>query len=443
MHILSIGINHNTAPVHLRERLAFSEDQVRAALARQSHNHVIETRAITEMLIISTCNRTEIYAASSRKLFAELEAFFADARGLPVSEFHAHLYRHTDMDAVQHLFKVSAGLDSLVLGEPQILGQVTRSLELARGVGAAGPLLSRLFQAAIHSGKRVRTETAIGRSPASVSSLAAGLCERAVQDLSSAHIVILGAGEMAELAVEALRKRGAQQLTVINRTLERAHALADRWNAEADTFENIETALRRADILISSTGAPHTIIQAEMVAAAMIHRSSRPLVLIDIAVPRDIDAETALIPNVSLHDIDNLNAHLDQALSSRAAEVPHVEAILAEEVAKFLDYFRSLDMFPLIIDMRDRAEAIRREELAKTLRRMPDLTDFEREKIEALTQSLVKKLLDNPTRRLRAEASCPHAPEYATVARTLFGLPGGDGLCGLSGSTCPISTATD
>jgi len=443
MHILSIGINHTTAPVHLREKLAFSEEQVRAALARQSHDHVIEVPAIAEMLIISTCNRTEVYAASNRRSFAELEAFVADARGVAVSEFHAHLYRHADMEAVGHLFNVAAGLDSLVLGEPQILGQVTRALELARGVGATGPLLSRLFQAAIHAGKRVRTETAISRSPASVSSLAAGLCERSVQDIRTAQIVILGAGEMAELAVEALRKRGAERLTVVNRTLERAHALADRWNAAADTFENLESVLVRADILISSTGAPHTIIHAEMVAAAMAQRPGRPLVLIDIAVPRDIDDETAHVPNVRLHDIDNLNAHLEQSLALRAAEVPHVEAILAEEVDKFIEYFHSLDMLPIITDMHERAEIIRSEELARTLRRLPDLTDTERERIEALTQALVKKLLDQPTRRLRAEATCPHAPEYATVTRTLFGLKGGNGLCGLSGSTCPISTATD
>jgi glutamyl-tRNA reductase len=443
MHILTIGISHSTAPIHLRERLAFNEEQARAALARQSHDHQVEVRVLAEMLIVSTCNRTEVYAASSRKSFAGLEAFLADARGVPVGEFHAHLYRHADVEAVRHLFEVAAGLDSLVLGEPQILGQVTRALELARGVGASGPLLSRLFQSAIHAGKRVRTETAIGRSPASVSSLAAGLCERSVHNLHQAQIVILGAGEMAELAVEALRKRGAQQLTVVNRTLERAHALADRWSAAVDTFENLESALVRADILISSTGAPHIIIHPQMVAAAMAQRPQRPLMLIDIAVPRDIDDETASIPNVRLHDIDNLNAHLEQSLASRAAEVPHVQAILAEEVDKFLDYFHSLDMLPLITGMRERAEMIRRDELAKTLRRMPDLTDLERERIEALTQSLVKKLLDQPTRRLRAEATCPHAPEFATVTRTLFGLEDGSGLCGFSGAACPVSTAAD
>jgi glutamyl-tRNA reductase len=444
MHILSIGLNHTTTPVHLRERLAFSEEQVRAALARQSHaDDEIGVRSFAEMLIVSTCNRIEIFTTSSHKSFAGLEAFLADARGVPVSEFHTHLYRHADAEAVRHLFKVAAGLDSLVLGEPQILGQVTHALELARGMGATGPLLSRLFQAAIHAGKRVRTETTISRSPASVSSLAAGLCERSVQDLRSAHIVILGAGEMAELAVEALRNRGAGKLTVVNRTLERAHSLADRWNAAADTFENLESILVQADILISSTGAPHTIIHYEMVEAAMAQRTGRPLLLVDIAVPRDIDVAVAGLPNVLLHDIDHLNAHLEQSLARRAAEIPQVELILTEEVDKFLDYFHSLDMLPLITGMREQAEVIRRGELAKTLRRLPDLTDAERERVEALSQALVNKLLDSPTRRLRAEVSCPHAPEYATVTRTLFGLEGGSGLCDFSGSACPVSTAAD
>lgn len=437
MHILTLGLNHTTAPIHLRERLAFHEDEVRATLATG-----LVPAALAEIIILSTCNRTEIYAASSHKSFVDLEAFLADACGVPVREFHQYLYRLVDADVVSHLFNVASGLDSLVLGEPQILGQVTRALELSRGAGAIGPLLSRLFQSAIHAGKRARTETAISRNAASVSSLAAGLCEDSVRDIRTAQIVILGAGEMAELAVEALRKRGAAQITVINRTLERAHALADRWNAGADTFENLETALTRADILIASTGAPHIIIYPEMVSAAMAQRPARPLVLIDIAVPRDIDDSTAHIPNVRLHDIDNLNIHLEQSLAERAAEVPHVEAILAEEVDKFLDYFHSLDMLPLITGMRQRAETIRRDELEKTLRRMPDLSQAERERIDALTQSLVKKLLENPTRRLRSEATCPHAPEYATVARTLFGLSE-EGLCSFSGHSCPVSAATD
>ena len=426
MHILSIGLNHTTAPIELRERLAFNEEQVRAALSRLSCGHANTTGEMKEMVIISTCNRIEIFVASNYTSISGLEAFLSDARGVPAEELHPYLYHYTDVEAVRHLLDIAAGLDSLVLGEPQILGQVTRALELARGIGACGPLLSRLFQAAIHAGKRARTETAISRNPASVSSLAAGLCERSVHDIKKAHIVVLGAGEMAELAVEALRKRGAQKLTVVNRTLEHARTLAERWNAEANTFENMDKALSRADIVISSTGAPHTIIQKELVEAIMGERPERPLMLIDIAVPRDIDSGVANIPNVRLHDIDNLNAHLEHSLAERESEVPQVEAILDEEEDKFIKFLSSLDMLPIITDMHQQAEAIRQAELNKTLRRLPDLNEAERARIEALTQALVKKLLDVPTNRLRAQANTPDAPEYANVARTLFGLSAGD-----------------
>ena len=440
MRILCLSLNHTNAPVSLREKLTFSEDAIRSALSRLSCGQM--ESSITEMIILSTCNRIEIYAASSKSAFTELEAFLSDARGVALHEFHSHLVRFKDMDAVRHLFDVAAGLDSLVIGEPQILGQITRDLELARGQNAAGPTLNRLFQAAIHAGKRARTETAISRNPASVSSLAASLSERVVRKISDARVVILGAGEMAELAVEALRKRGAQNILVVNRTLERAHALTQRWDAQATTFENLDTALLSADIVIASTGAPHTLISPEMVRDAMLHRSERPLVLIDIAVPRDIDPEVADIPHVKLYDMDSLNAQLEDSLTSRMSEVPQVKIILEEELAGFESYLKSLGILPIIAEIRQQAETIRTTELEKTLRRMPDLKEHERERIEALTQSLVKKLLDQPTRRLRNESACPHAPEYATVARTLFGLQS-DGLCGFSGEACPISVAAD
>jgi len=440
MQILCLGLNHKTAPLNQRERLVFSEGALRAALARLGCGEGIGS--VAEMVILSTCNRIEIYAASSQPAFSELEAFLSETRNVPADELRPHLYRHKGSDAIHHLLKVAAGLDSLVLGESQILGQVTRALELARGVGAAGPLLSRLFQAAIHAGKRARTETAISRNPASVSSLAASVAEKAVGNLKTANVVMLGAGEMAELTVEALRKRGVERIQVINRTLERARGLAQRWGAESATFESLEKSLADADILIASTGAPHTLVSAEMVRTAMAERQ-RALVLIDIAVPRDIEAACGDVPGVRLYDIDSLNATLETSLAERAAEVPHVEAILAEEKAKLMDFLSSLDMLPLITDMRQQAEIIRRAELNKTLRHLPDLTEAERARVEALTQALVKKLLDSPTNRLRAEATCPHAPEYATVARTLFGLKSGSGLCGFSGNECSISTAAD
>ena len=440
MPILCLGLNHTTTPIKLREQLSLNDDAIRSALSRLACGHL--SSSITELVILSTCNRIELYAASSELAFMELEAFLSEICDVPADEFRAYQYRLQDLGVAQHLFDVAAGLDSLVLGEPQILGQIVHALELSRGQNLAGPLLNRLFQAALHAGKRVRTETGISRNPASVSSLAAAMAEQVVQPIVDAQVVILGAGEMAELAVEALRKRGVKRILVINRTLERAHALADRWNAQAATFENIDAALVSADILISSTGAPHTILSAEMVRQAMEERERRPLFLIDIAVPRDIDPDTANIPNVKLYDIDNLNAKLEHSLAERMEQVPQVRSILEEEIHEFAEYLKSLDMLPIIADIRQQAEAIRQEMLEKTLRRLPDLTEVERERIEALTLALVKKILHAPTHRLRSEATCPHAPEYAAVARTLFGLQK-DGLCSLSGQSCPIPTAAD
>jgi glutamyl-tRNA reductase len=438
MHIYCLGLNHNTTPIELREQFSLSEDAIRSALARLACGHL--SASIAELVIISTCNRTELYAASSHMAIAELEVFLSDASGVPANQF-SHAYRYEDLNVARHLFEVAAGLDSLVIGEPQILGQIVRSLELSRGQNMAGPLLNRLFQAAIHAGKRAHTETAISRNPASVSSLAASLAERVVHPIAEAQVVILGAGEMAELAVEALRKRGAQKILVVNRTLERAHTIADRWDAQITTFENLDSALVSADILISSTGAPHTILSAEMVKHAMQARAQRPLALIDIAVPRDIDPDAANIPHVKLYDIDSLNEKLESALAERMAEVPQVKSILDEEIKEFSEYMKSLEMIPIISDIRQQAEGIRKEMLEKTLRRLPNLTEAERARIEAMTQALIKQILHAPTNRLRAEASCPHAPEYAAVARTLFGLQS-EGLCGFSGQACPIS-ATD
>ena len=424
MHIHCLGINHTTASISLRERLAFTEDSLRAALARLGCGGM--ENSFNELVILSTCNRTEIYAVSDRIEADDLELLLAETRRIPVEEFQPHLYHHIDEDVVHHLLRVASGLDSLVLGEPQILGQVTGALELARGAGSSGPLLSRLFQSAIHAGKRARTETHIARNPASVSSLAASLAERSVRNLAKAQIVILGAGEMAELAVEALRKRGAVKVLVLNRTLEKAETLAKRWQAEASTFERMGEALSAADVLIASTGAPHTIIHPGIVERIMLERPTRPLVMIDIAMPRDIDSLCNEIPNVNVYDMDSLHTRLEHSLAEREAEIPKVETILRQEQASFMAYFNSLDMLPLIAEVHQQAEAIRQAELQKTLRRLPDLSDTERARVEALTMALVKKLLDAPTNRLRAQANTPTAPEYAQVARTLFGLSATD-----------------
>lgn len=424
MHIHCLGINHTTASVGLRERLAFNDDSLRAALARLGCGGMADS--FSELVILSTCNRIELYAVSPRLDPDILKLFLSEVRGVPADEFTPHLYHYCDEDAIRHLLQVASGLNSLVLGEPQILGQVTNALEQARGAGSSGPLLSRLFQRAIHAGKRARTETHIARNPASVSSLAALLAEKSVHNITDAQVVILGAGEMAELAVEALRKHGAAKVLVLNRTLERAEILAKRWQADVSTFERLDDALIAADVLVSSTGAPHTIINPGMVERIMEVRPSRPLVMIDIAVPRDVDPGCNNLPGVTVHDIDSLHARLEHSLAEREAEVPLVEAILNEEASKFMEFFKSLDMLPLIADLRRQAEAIRQAELNKTLRRLPDLNEVERARIAALTQALVKKLLDTPTNRLRAQANTPNAPDYAEVTRTLFGLSTGD-----------------
>jgi glutamyl-tRNA reductase len=421
MHLYCLGLNHASASLSLLEQLALTEEATRSALARLSH--LGEPTPISELVVVSTCNRVELYAASSQAVFDKLEALLSEVSEVPISKFDRHLYKLTDLEAAGHLLDVAAGLDSLVVGEPQILGQVTRSLELARAQNMAGPILNQLFQSAIHAGKRVRTETEIGRNPATVSSLAASLAERTVRHMSEAQVVILGAGEMAELAVGALRKRGAKRIIVVNRTLGHAQALAQRWEAQATTYEHLDDLLASADILLSSTGAPHFMVSAPMVDHAMQLRSERPLVLIDIAVPRDIDPEVSKIPRVRLYDMDSLGDQVEHSRAQRMAEVPRVTAILEDELSKFSEYLESLKMLPLIVDLRKQAEAIRQMELEKTLRRLPDLTDAERMGIAAMTEALVQKLLDSPTRRLREQAALPHASEMAAIARTLFDLP--------------------
>jgi len=391
-------------------------------------------------VILSTCNRTEFYTASDQVDFHELEILLSDITGVPIADFQPSLYKLANEEVVDHLYRVAGGLDSQVVGEPQILGQVTQSLELALGCGSYGPMLSSLFRAVIVAGKRVRTETAISRNSASVSSLAATLAAQRVTDISSSQVLVIGAGEMAELAVEALRKRGVSLITVISRTLDKAQDLARRWKADASTFEHLEEWLERADIVISSTSAPHTIVTACMMESVMIKRSLRPLVMVDIAVPRDIDPDVSQIEGVWLYDLDSLNQQVTQFLAVRSTEVPRVEEILVEEKAKFLEYLKTLDMLPIITDLRKQAEQIRTYELNKTFQRMPDLTETERKRIDALTRALVKKILASPTQHLRKIASCPHAPEIATVARELFDLQEAAGLCAISNESCSLHT---
>lgn len=441
MHILCLGVNHTTTPLALREKLSFDEDSARPTLARFGFGEGVY--GLFELVIVSTCNRVELYAAAAELNFAALESLLTEARGVAPEMFRDHAYRYLDEEAVSHLFRVASGLDSLVLGEPQILGQVTRALELALDAGACGTLLSRLFRSAIHAGKRARAETAISRNPASVPSLAAWLAAREVNNISLAQVVVVGAGEMAELAVEALRKRGASQITVVNRTLTRAQSLAARWQAGAATFEQLEELLLKADIVITSTSAPHAILHTPQMQQIMSKRIHPSIIMIDIAAPRNVEPAVGQIPGVKLYDLDQLQHQVQHLWAERAAAAPQVEAILAEEKAQFLQYFNSLNMLPLITELRQQADAIRQSELERTLRRLPDLTQAERERIEAMSRALVNKILEAPTLRLRIEANCPHAPEYATAVRTLFDLHNGSDVCAFSKQPCPIQSSNE
>jgi len=420
MQIICLGFNHTTAPIELRERLAFPATALKPALARFGCGRESCPRGVAELAILSTCNRLELYALASRQSdrhhdpFAALIEFIADTRGVPASEFESHLHRRPGLDAAEHLCRVAAGLDSMILGEPQILGQVADAHDAARVAGSAGPVLSALFRAAINAGKRARTETAIGRNPASVSSVAVRQAEQVVGQLPGCHVVVVGAGEMGELAVEALRARGVRRITVINRTHQRAQALAERWGGQTLTFEFLADAVHIADIVISSTGAPHIVIDSEMVRRAMTHRA-QPLALIDIAMPRDIDPAAADIPGVHLFDLDHLQARLDDALAERRNEIPRVEAIVAEEVSAFGAWFRGVEILPVITDLRVRAEHIRQRELARALRHLPDIDPETRLHLERFSESLVNKLLHEPTCQLRVEAGNGHAAEYAHI----------------------------
>jgi len=418
-----LGLNHRTADLALREQVAFSEEDVRAALARLGcGTNGSRPAGVAEMVILSTCNRTEVYAVSPTENFDTLEAFLADARGIPADVLRPHLYRYRDRDAVAHLFRVASGLDSLVLGEPQILGQVTRAWELARGQGTVRAVLGRLFQAAVHTGKRARTETAISHNPASVATMAVHLAAQVVEDLPSARVLVLGAGEMAEQAVEALRVRGVSHIRVMNRTLGKAKTLASRWGGQATTFEALVPSLAWADIVLASTGAPHTLVEVRHLREALAARPHRPVVLLDIAVPRDVEPEAGALPGVRLYDLDALQEHLEDALASRRQAVPQVEAIVEEEVAAFVAYLQTLEVVPIIRALRSQAEAVRRAELEKTLRKMPDLTEEERMRLEALTQAIVNKLLHPPTVALKEAAQGPRGAETAAIARRLFGI---------------------
>jgi glutamyl-tRNA reductase len=417
MHLVLVGTSHRLAPVELRERMGFDSEVAREIVQRLAGDD-------GEAVGLSTCNRVCLYLAhpeievARRRATAEFQAL----SGLALPEVEPALHTMTDGDAAHHLFRVTAGLDSLVPGEAQILGQVRAAYEGAREAAAVGPVLSRLFHQALHTGKRVRAETTLGENPASVSTAAAELASRIFDDLGARRILLVGAGKMGAHAAASLVARGVQSLVVANRSLPRAERLAERFAGRAVGLEGLEDELVEADIVIASTGSRGLVLTAGQAACAIRRRRGRPVFFVDIAVPRDLDPAINDLDGCYLYDIDDLERVVHGAAVSRRAATMRAEAIVAEEAEAFRAWHRSLDVVPAITSLRRRAEEIRSAELERSRTRLADLSPRERQAVESLTAQIVNKLLHVPTVRLKEIAAAPEGAAYAETVRRLFDL---------------------
>lgn len=424
MYILLIGLNHKTAPVEVRERLAFNPTMLRSALthfdATHEHAHLDHVK---EGIILSTCNRMEIYALVNNPEIAQesIVKFLSQSCNVSLALFTQYLYILHNDEAVRHLLRVAGGLDSMVLGEPQILGQITTAYEAALSQQAAGTVLSMLFRTAIHTGKRARTETTISVNPSSISSVAASLATRLLGDLSKCRVLLIGAGEMGATAARALLNRGISDIIVANRTFQNAVQLAQAWNGSAITFEQLPQAMAEVDIIITSTGAPHTILNRELLQPVMDSRLERPLFILDIAVPRDVDPNVREIPHVHLHDIDDLQNQTDENVREREAQIPRVEAIIEEEVIHYLDWLSSLDVVSTITGLRQQVNHLCQNELDRLFHRL-DLDEAQQEMVAAMGHRLINKILHEPTLRLKKEAAHGNGAVYISTLRHLFAL---------------------
>ncbi len=419
MQLTLVGLSHKTAPVEIREKLTFPAHRQEEALSL-----LMRTPDVAEAVILSTCNRTEIYAvtaAGSDGLGAVID-FLADYHDLDRHELVRYLYHSEGEAVVRHLFRVVASLDSMVIGEAQILGQVKEAYEHAFGNDAASRVFNRLFRQSFEVGKRVRTETDIGESAVSISYAAVELAKKVFDSLEGRTILILGAGEMSELTAKHLVCNGVQSVLVANRTFERAEELARRFQGEAIRYDELFERMREADIVISSTAATHHVVTKDQVASAMRGRKGNPLFLIDIAVPRDIAPDVNDLDYVFLYDIDDLNGVVESNLEERMREARLVEAIIAEEMVAFERWIESMEVVPTVAAIRARAEQIRSAELEKALKRLGGLSEKEIKTVEALTSSIVSKMLHGPTARLKQVAGEKDGYEYVEAARFLYGL---------------------
>jgi glutamyl-tRNA reductase len=417
--LITLGASHKTAPLALRERLALPEGRAVRVLAELTAHE-----AIHEAVAISTCNRTELVLVAADGVEAEsttLSILAREAETRP-TELLGHLYSKHGRDAVSHLFEVASGLDSMIVGEAEVQGQVKRAYELALVEGATGPISNRLFREALATGKRVRTDTGVSRSRVSVSSVAVELAADMLGDLSQRRVLVVGAGENGELTARALRERGVETVFVANRHYDRAIGLASRFGGGAVRFEELPAELERADIVVSSTGSPHQIIGREELELVARERSGRPLVLIDIAVPRDIEPGVRDLPGIALYDMDDLQRAVDRNVSAREAEATRARTLVEADVERFEQFMARLDVLPTVAALRERGEAIAQQVLRENESRWESMSDADRARVEAMARSIVARLLHEPTLRLKGGAGEEGSYRHVQALRELFDL---------------------
>jgi len=416
--LLAVGISHKTAPVALRERLALPGGRASEFLRELVADHDVH-----EAVAISTCNRTEVYLVVGDPVAAESAVLGMLARRADIrpTELIDSIYALRNCDVARHLFRVTAGLESMIVGEAEVQGQVKQAYELALAERTSGPLLNRLFREALAAGKRVRSETAIGELRVSVASVAVKAARDTLGDLSARHVLILGAGETAELTARALAEEGVRTLFVANRHRARALGLARRFGGGTAQLEQLPDELERADIMVASTASPHTILGAEELALVMAARKGRPLLLIDIAVPRDIEAACGEIPGVTLLDIDDLQRVTARNRSVRQGEARRAEAIIESEIERFADWLGELEALPTVAALREHGTAVARRVLEENAGRWESASDGDLERIERLAHAIVTRLLHEPTRRMRAATDARRHARMQAV-RELFGL---------------------
>ena len=424
MPVKVVGISHRTAPLEIRERFVFDEPQVHALLDR-----IITERIAEEAVLLSTCNRTELYHVgesgdtTARNLLVEL---LAERAGIPPARAETFLYEENEQAAIEHLFRVSASLDSMILGEPQIQGQVRTAYDtacdVAHGQHRVGPLLSRLFETALSVGGRVRSQTGLGSGAASVPSAAVELARKIFGSLKGKTAAVLGTGEMSRVALECLQAEGVSEATVVSRTNERARSLADSSGAQASGHESIPNLLANVDIVITATAAPHAIVTKATARAALPRGRRHPLLIVDIALPRDVEPSVGEIANVFLYNLDDLQQVVDNAIERRRGEVPLAESIIQEAVADFWQWYRGLDVVPLIRELRANAETIRQQEVERALRSLKHLSPQDAAAVDALTKQILNKVLHQPTVRLKEVAARPGEGGVLRTMRYLLGL---------------------